>query len=228
MNYWGSHTEIYRNESALYNSNIAAKKIIEYNDNINSIYDEWSNRELIRVKSQVEAPGYNSNNDVTYGRERFGIFGQEGYNIDIDGEGNELRDEEDSNDNGNKSKFSNENNSRRNDNYDEYKNEHDNSNNSEYNDDYNDDYNDNNTNENENYGALNEVHVFTPNPNTDYENLNITTINLKSDILRNKELYSALQYDCKEYSSAIERMCQIREIHERDIYQIKQVCVSEC
>ena len=67
-----------------------------------------------------------------------------------------------------------------------------------------------------------DVKVFSSEPNTLYEERNLDLMNSVADTTQQKVLYEALKHDSKMFSDAMERMCQMREIIERDIFQVKQ------
>jgi hypothetical protein len=44
----------------------------------------------------------------------------------------------------------------------------------------------------------------------------------QAENISNKLLYDTLKYDCKQFSDEMERMCQMRELVERDAFQVQQ------
>ena len=145
----------------------------DYDQGIDDLYDEFGNREYMKARLQTEAPGYSSNQEETYDRERFGIFGRAGRNTDPDGQGEELLEEDMGKEN-----------------YEPFLDTHD-------------------------------VKVFSSEPNTFYEEKNDLKLQNESDLMRDKQLYDALQHDCKVLSESMERMCQMREMAERDAFQVQ-------
>lgn len=152
----------------------------DYEQGLVDTYSEWDHRKFNQARLQTEAPGYLDNHDLTYDKERFGIFGRAGRNTDPDREGDELLEEgaEDAK-------------------YEPFLDSHD-------------------------------VKVFHSEPNVRFEEKNEVRLEAQADVHRNQQLYDALKGDCKELSATMERMCQIREMTERDLYQIQQEeCQSE-
>jgi hypothetical protein len=67
-----------------------------------------------------------------------------------------------------------------------------------------------------------DVKIFHSEPNTYYEEKNEARYEQHADVARDQQLYDALKVDCKALADTMERMCQMREIAERDLYQIEQ------
>ena len=67
-----------------------------------------------------------------------------------------------------------------------------------------------------------DVKIFHSDPNTYYEEKNEARYEQQADVARDQQLYDALKVDCKALTDTMERMCQMREVVERDLYQIDQ------
>ena len=66
-----------------------------------------------------------------------------------------------------------------------------------------------------------DVKVFHSQPNVYYEERNEKKLETQSNVLHHQQLYDALKRDCKMLSESMEQMCQMREMTERDAYQIE-------
>ena len=174
-NYWGKNAKVFEAEATAAKEAHTNRTLQEYKEGVDGTYDEWVNREYIRTRMQVEAPGYLDNHDISPERERFGFFGRSGRNTDPDGQGNELL------------------------------------------------FGSDGLNSKQQPGLdSHDVHVFSSAPNVLYEEKNLLLMNSEADTAQQKVLYEALKYDTKVLADAMERMCQLREIVERDVFQIKQ------
>ena len=67
-----------------------------------------------------------------------------------------------------------------------------------------------------------DAFVFSSSPNVTYEERSFALSDAEADAAGHKVLYDALRRDSKQLSESIERMCQLREIAERDAYQVMQ------
>lgn len=65
-----------------------------------------------------------------------------------------------------------------------------------------------------------DVHVFSSAPQTEFENSSIHILELQADLARTQSLYDLLINDSKRLDSAMSRMCELRENHERDYTQL--------
>ena len=171
--YWGQKSIEYSEEVSKLRKEYIKDINNDYQDGINSTFDEWAKRDYHKARIQVEAPGYENNHDLTYGLEKFGIFGKSGRVLELNAQGTELPD-------------------------------------SELGDEFKPDID------------AHDVHLFSSEPNILYENKNILLLEAESKYKCNQKLYDALQFDSKALGESIERMCQMRDMLERDIYQTKQ------
>ena len=67
-----------------------------------------------------------------------------------------------------------------------------------------------------------DAFVFSSAPNVEYEECNFALSDSVAEAAGHKVLYDALRRDSKQLAESMERMCQLREIAERDAYQVKQ------
>jgi len=67
-----------------------------------------------------------------------------------------------------------------------------------------------------------DVHVFDAAPNTEYEDNNIKLNDSVSEQLRKQALYDSLNGNSRELSTALDRLVQMRDLAEKDEFQVRQ------
>ena len=67
-----------------------------------------------------------------------------------------------------------------------------------------------------------EIHVFSSEPAAFYEESKLYLMESKADTDRLRTLYEALRNDSRDINESMERMCQMREIVEKDIFLVKK------
>ena len=67
-----------------------------------------------------------------------------------------------------------------------------------------------------------DVHVFHAEPNTEYEDDTNKLMDSKNEEMRKQALYDSLSGSSKELTSALERLVQMRDLAEKDEFQVRQ------
>ena len=65
-----------------------------------------------------------------------------------------------------------------------------------------------------------DVEIFSSEPHTEYELRNVDYADVSAELSRTQGLYESLKVDSKALDVAIERMCQMRDVAEKDLHQV--------
>lgn len=67
-----------------------------------------------------------------------------------------------------------------------------------------------------------DIELFSSQPQTDFELQELEHIDTTADMMREQALYDSLSEDVRRLDFGMERMCQMRDIAERDLFQVNQ------
>lgn len=70
--------------------------------------------------------------------------------------------------------------------------------------------------------GVRDIHVFTSEPHTDFEDLHFQQIDKQSELLKQQTLYESVTSEAKHLNDSIDKICEMREILEKDLVQINQ------
>ena len=68
--------------------------------------------------------------------------------------------------------------------------------------------------------------IFAANPHTEFEEVEVTKIDLESEFIRHQQFYDSLQHESASLDKSIEKMCVMRDVLERDQMQVNQELLS--
>ena len=164
LTHWTEVAAAKHKEAVDENKRVNGEKTRVYRKQMDNLYDEWGERDLTRVKAQVEPPLRSA--PIGLPGAELGIFGvpmgQDEYHGMFDGAGHQpILDDHD-------------------------------------------------------------VKVFHSDPNTEYEDDNNRLEDSKNEEMRMQALYDSLSGHTKELSSALDRLVQMRDLTEKDEFQVSQ------